>query len=239
MTEKLKLDLPLVLPDVADERDACVGRLIRLLQAEDLELAHLVHEDGGTRLCLHYDPQRFSVNRVRDLVQAAGAKIGDRFRHENLRIDGMDCPTCATVIEHVLQRTDGVLEASVRYAAERLRLEFDSEKVRRSAIVWRRWFFCHDLDLVVWFDDKDHPVAFQLAYDRYRDERWITWDEGKGCCHYAVDEGNPFAGETQTPLLFADGAFDANRIIDLFKSLPTEMPPDIATFVLRKLSDCR
>ena len=137
MTEKLKLDLPLVLPDVANERDACVGRLIRLLQAEGLELAHLVHEDGGPRLCLHYDPQRFSVSRVRDLTQAAGAKIGDRFHHENLRIDGMDCPTCATVIEHALQRTDGVLEASVSYAAERLRLEFDSEKIRRSAIVGR------------------------------------------------------------------------------------------------------
>ena len=137
MTEKLKLDLPLVLPDVADERDACVGRLTRLLQAEGLELAHLVHEDGGTRLCLHYDPQRFSVSRVRDLTQAVGAKIGDRFRHENLRIDGMDCPTCATVIEHALQRMDGVLEASVSYAAERLRLEFDSEKIRRSAIVGR------------------------------------------------------------------------------------------------------
>ena len=137
MTEKLKLDLPLILPDVADERDACVGRLTRLLQAEGLGMAHMVHEDGSTRLCLHYDPQRFSVSRVRDLTQAAGAKIGNRFRHENLRIDGMDCPTCATVIEHALQRTDGVLEASVSYAAERLRLEFDSEKIQRSAIVGR------------------------------------------------------------------------------------------------------
>ena len=137
MADKLKLDLPLVLPDVADERDACVGRLTRLLQAEGLGTAHVVHENGSARLCLHYDPQRFSVSRVRDLAQAAGAKIGDRFHHENLRIDGMDCPTCATVIEHALQRTDGVLEASVSYAAERLRLEFDSEKIQISAIVER------------------------------------------------------------------------------------------------------
>lgn len=103
----------------------------------------------------------------------------------------------------------------------------------------RRWFFCHDLDLVVWFDDMDHPVAFQLAYDKYRDERSITWDAEKGYRHYVVDEGNPFAGKTQTPLLFADGAFDANRTIDLFTSLSAEMPPEIASFVLRKLSDYR
>ena len=137
MAEKLELDLSLVLPEIPDERDACVGRLTNLLQAEGLEKVHLVHENGGARLCLHYDPQRFSVSRVRELAQAAGAKIGNRFRHESLRIDGMDCPTCAVVIEHALSRTDGVLEASVSYAAERLRLEFDGEKVERAAIVRR------------------------------------------------------------------------------------------------------
>ena len=137
MTEKCTLDLSLVLPDIPDERDACVGRLTELLLAEGMEKVHLVREDGAARLCLHYDPQRFSVSRVRELAQAAGAKIGNRYRHESLRIDGMDCPTCATVIEHALQRTDGVLEASVSYAAERLRLEFDSEKIDRPAIVRR------------------------------------------------------------------------------------------------------
>ncbi len=137
MAEKLKLDLSLVLPDVADERDTCVGRLTKLLHAEGLEKVHVVHENGSARLCLHYDPQRFGVSRVRELAQAAGAKIGNRFHHENLRIDGMDCPTCATVIEHALQRMDGVLEASVSYAAERLHLEFDSEKIERPAILRR------------------------------------------------------------------------------------------------------
>jgi hypothetical protein len=101
----------------------------------------------------------------------------------------------------------------------------------------RRWFFCHDLDLVVWFDDTDHPVAFQLAYDKYRNERSITWDAEKGYRHYAVDEGNPFPGKTQTPLLYEDGSFSAGRVIDSFKSLSAEMPPEIATFVLHKLSD--
>ena len=137
MAEKLKLDLSLVLPDVPDERDACVGRLTELLQAEGLEKVHLVREADNVRLCLHYDPQRFSVSRVRELARAAGAKIGNRYHHESLRIDGMDCATCATVIEHALQRMDGVLEASVSYAAERLRLEFDSEKIERTAIIGR------------------------------------------------------------------------------------------------------
>ncbi len=137
MTEKLTLDLPVVLPGAPDERDACVGRLTRLLQAEGMEKVHLIHEGENSRLCLHYDPKLFSVSRVRELAQATGARIGARFHHETLRIGGMDCTTCATVIEHALQRMDGVLEASVSYAAERLRLEFDSEKIGRPAIVQR------------------------------------------------------------------------------------------------------
>jgi len=135
MAEKLALDLSLVLPEVPDERDACVGRVTQLLQAEGMERVHVIHEDGSARLCLHYDPQRFSVSRVRELAQAAGARIGNRYRHESVRIDGMDSPTNATAIEHALQRANGVLEASVSYTAELLRLEFDSEKIERQAIV--------------------------------------------------------------------------------------------------------
>ena len=90
MAEKLKLDLSLILSDVPDEGDACVGRLTELLQAEGMERVHVVREDGNARLCLHYDPQRFSVSRVRELAQATGAKIGNRYQHESLRIDGMD-----------------------------------------------------------------------------------------------------------------------------------------------------
>ena len=49
----------------------------------------------------------------------------------------MDCATCATVIEHALKRLDGMLEASVSYAAEKMRLEYDVEKISRKAIVKR------------------------------------------------------------------------------------------------------
>ena len=134
MNEKLTLDLDLALPEAPDERDACVGRLTELLEAEGLAKAHVVDEDCAARLCLHYDLEQFSVSQVRSLVQAAGVRIGKRYHHESLRIDGMDCPTCATVIEHALERMDGVLEASVSYGAERLRLEFDTEKTSLDAV---------------------------------------------------------------------------------------------------------
>ena len=132
--DKLALDLALVLPGIPDERDACVARLTSLLQSEDIGQAHVIREDGKARLCLHYNFERISLAEVRQLAAAAGASISKRYVHESLRIDGMDCPICANVIEHALSRLDGVLEAKVSYAAERLRLEFDSEKTSHKAV---------------------------------------------------------------------------------------------------------
>lgn len=137
MTEKLTLQLSLVLPEIPDERDSCIERLSALLQAEGLEKVHIVQHDGQPCLCLHYDPTRFSLPQVRNMAEASGAQLSARYRHEVMRIDGMDCSTCATVIEHALHRLDGVLEASVSYAAERMRLEYDTERVSRKAIVAR------------------------------------------------------------------------------------------------------
>ena len=136
-TDKLVLDMTLVLPHVPDERDGCVERLISLLKSKYIDQAHVVREDGKARLCLHYDSENIGLTEVRQLVAAAGAAIDKRYVHESLRIDGMDCPTCATVIEHALGRLDGVLEAKVSYAAERLRLEYDSEKVSHRAVARR------------------------------------------------------------------------------------------------------
>lgn len=137
MTEKISLELALVLPGIPDERDSCIQRLTDMLQAQGLEKVHVVRQDGQACLCLHYDPSQVSVPQVRSMAQAAGARLSGRYHHELMRIEGMDCSTCATVIEHALHRLDGVLEASVSYAAERMRLEYDTEKVSRKAIVLR------------------------------------------------------------------------------------------------------
>ncbi|VVE45349.1 heavy metal translocating P-type ATPase [Pandoraea soli] len=137
MTDKLSLQLALVLPGVPDERDACIQRLTDVLQAQGLEKVHVTQQDSKPLLCLHYDPTTVSPPRVRDMAQAAGAQLSARYQHELMRIDGMDCATCATVIEHALQRLEGVEEAAVSYATENMRLEYDTQRVSRQAIVQR------------------------------------------------------------------------------------------------------
>jgi len=133
-TDKLLLDLELVLPGIPDEQDACIGRLAELLKGNGIDRAHVVQDDGKARLCLHFDPEQTGMAKVRQLAAAAGTSIGKRYAHDSLRITGMDCTTCADVIEHALARLEGVLEAKVSYAAERLRLEYDSEKTSRRLV---------------------------------------------------------------------------------------------------------
>src|SRR3989344_3733872 len=45
-----------------------------------------------------------------------------------LQIIGMDCASCAAVIEHSLKKEKGVISANVNFATEKAYLEFDSEK---------------------------------------------------------------------------------------------------------------
>ncbi len=98
----------------------------------------------------------------------------------------------------------------------------------------RRWFFCHDIDLVT-FEDDEGICGFQLAYDKYRGEHSIIWSVENGFKHFAVDDGEPFASAPQTPFLYANGAFQRDRVVDLFRSLASALPPTISSFVEAKL----
>ena len=71
MDETLRLDLPLLLPEVPDARDACVHRLTESLETrEGVERAHIRDtEDGrGAELCIHYDPGVLPLARIRQIA---------------------------------------------------------------------------------------------------------------------------------------------------------------------------
>jgi len=48
MTDKFELDIPVLLPEVPDAADACVGRLVSTLSAKPgVERAHVLPADGN------------------------------------------------------------------------------------------------------------------------------------------------------------------------------------------------
>jgi Cd2+/Zn2+-exporting ATPase len=129
MTQKLKLDIPLVLPEVADAADACVGRLTAALTARPgVEEAHVVPADGSTPpvLCIHYDPETVSLVRVREIALSAGAAITERFGHLVWTVEGIGHQRRARTVADRLQAIPGVLEAEAAVSG-RLRVEFDRD----------------------------------------------------------------------------------------------------------------
>ncbi len=136
MSEKtLELDIPLLLPGVEADDDACLTRLEAALQNQKgLQRAHLERDKRPVALCLHYDPDMLTLADVKRLAERAGASVVSRYHHELIPIEGMDCSDCITVIEHGIGRLDGVLAVSVNYASQKMRVEFDGQKISRGAI---------------------------------------------------------------------------------------------------------
>lgn len=101
----------------------------------------------------------------------------------------------------------------------------------------RRWFFCHELDLVVWEADDGGILGFQLAYDKHRSEHSLSWHRDRGFAHYVVDDGESWAGANDTPFLYANGAFRRDYVLSQFLSRAATLPPDIRGLVEFKLAE--
>jgi Cd2+/Zn2+-exporting ATPase len=90
--EKIKIDLDIVLPDVPDERDKCVQRIISATESKKgIEKVHIVPETetSKAKLCFHYDPEEISIELVQDIAERAGAEITERFGHLLLEVKGI------------------------------------------------------------------------------------------------------------------------------------------------------
>ncbi len=148
MTETLRLDLPLVLPDVVDGKDACVARLIALLQARPgVDRVHVARSDApddsnpgdaikasDAVLCLHYDPAQLSLESVRQLARSAGASVTDRYAHIVLPFRAVGSEDSGSRLEAELSAVPGVTFVAVNFAGQVARVEFDRRIVNRSVI---------------------------------------------------------------------------------------------------------
>ncbi|WP_230023225.1 heavy metal translocating P-type ATPase [Massilia sp. Bi118] len=131
---RVRLELPLVLPDVDDPRDPCVDRLIGLLKGRPgVERVHVkMQQDSPPLLCLHYDPAVISVGRLRELVSAVGAQLTGKFAHYVGNTPAPLHARGARLFAERLRQVPGVLEAEVSPSG-RFRIEYE-----RSAMSQKR-----------------------------------------------------------------------------------------------------
>ena len=128
-TEKLRLNVPILLPEVPDERDECLTRLdAMLVDREGILESHVLPDETPPKLCIHYDPEQVSLKRVRELAEAAGARLTAKYGHFLAELSGTRAPRAARAKAERLARLDGVLEAEVSGAGA-IRVEFDRDVI--------------------------------------------------------------------------------------------------------------
>ena len=128
MTDKTLIELTVLLPDIPDARDRCYERFVDSIQARvGIDAVHLLKRDteaAGT-LCIHYDPNRLSLQDVRASAERAGAQLSERYGHLLADVEPMR-PRQARRMSADLEKTAGFLEARVSPDGT-VRVEFDRD----------------------------------------------------------------------------------------------------------------
>ena len=101
----------------------------------------------------------------------------------------------------------------------------------------RRWFSDSNMDLCVWSADDGTVTGFQLAYDKHKGERALTWQRDGGFRHSVVDDGELSGGHKGSPLLSPGTAVDASRLRREFQSAGTQLDRDLFHLILNRLSE--
>ena len=129
--KSIRIDLPILLPEIPDARDACVRRLQAVLSSSrGIEETHVVDEAGRAILCLHYDPNTIRLDEVQRLARSAGAEISERYGHRVWPLRAVAAEDAGRRIEETLAAVDGVIAASVNLPAQLARVEFERARFR-------------------------------------------------------------------------------------------------------------
>ncbi|HEC13125.1 MAG TPA: hypothetical protein ENI80_07725 [Acidiferrobacteraceae bacterium] len=68
----------------------------------------------------------------------------------------------------------------------------------------RRWFNDATVDLFLWQGKTDEILGFQFCYNKYNQERMISWFADSGYQHCHVDNGEVSPKRNMSPILLAN-----------------------------------
>ncbi len=162
--EKVRIEMPLVLAESAQDCDKCLERFLDALSSrEGVIEAHMV--PNPATLCLHFDPEALTPLQVQTMAREEGLDLEMRYSHETLLLDGLDCADCASKLESALADLPGIQSASVNFAAATLRVEYEAQDEVREAITAR---------------------IREMGYRVAQGERWVFQLEGLDCADCAA-----------------------------------------------------
>lgn len=105
---------------------ACASNIERVLKKKAGVDSVVVNLELG-RAKVGFDPSLISPKEIEEAIESIGYKVEKDT--VTLSLEGMSCASCAANIEKVLNRTEGVISASVNFPLEKAVVEFDSARV--------------------------------------------------------------------------------------------------------------
>ena len=131
-----EIDIPVLLPDVPDEKDHCVSLMMEMLKdREGIDKVHIKDSttDGESKLCIHYQPEIITLERVQEIARNSGAKLTNQFSHVVYEVEGVRHQRHARTLTARIGDTKGVIDAQVA-ASGTIRVEFDRTETNEEAI---------------------------------------------------------------------------------------------------------
>lgn len=135
--EKTKINLNILLPEVPDERDACIERLIKRIEStKGIDKAHLKPKtaDLPSQLCFHFNPDLISLEQVKQYAEEAGATISEQYGHLLVETSGLRDMNQAAIIQQGLAKITGLLDVSVGGTGT-IRMEFDRNQTTKENLL--------------------------------------------------------------------------------------------------------
>jgi Cu+-exporting ATPase len=88
------------------------------------------------KLNINFDETKISLGDIQTAVEKAGFKAITESEsiHKTLKIEGMSCASCAKTAEKAVRKLEGVIEANVNFATEKLTISYEPSKVKISDI---------------------------------------------------------------------------------------------------------
>ncbi|MDT8716011.1 cadmium-translocating P-type ATPase [Clostridium sp. 19966] len=82
------------------------------------------------KLNITYDDSKVDEEKIKIAVEKAGYKAISEAKEKIMKIEGMTCAACVRAVERAAKKLDGVVEANVNLATEKMNIKYEPSKVR-------------------------------------------------------------------------------------------------------------
>jgi len=134
--ETQTLRIQVLWPNYFEDCELCIERLVEALREMNGMARVTVSRDRGA-VEVTYDKDLLTFERIKSKARSIGVTVEERFRHDIIPVEGLDCPDCASKLETSVRRMRGVAWASLSYATSKMIVEYEPQVVDVARIAKR------------------------------------------------------------------------------------------------------